>query len=366
MLSLPEPSRPRSPYESLPKEAFWRTGVVGQQPDAIENLYRKKFPIERAARIATAGSCFAQHISRHLRARQFSVIDLEPAPPGLSKETATQFGYGLYSARYGNIYTARQLVQLVREARGELRPADLVWEKDGRYYDAMRPSVEPDGLGSADAVLDHRAYHLRQVRKVLESADLFVFTLGLTEVWTHGKSGTVYPTAPATMAGTYDPAVHAFCNLTFRDVYEDMKAFFVLAKDMNPQMQFLLTVSPVPLTATAGGEHVLVATTYSKSVLRAAAGQLSHEFESVDYFPSYEIVTSSLSRGKYFETNLRSVRAEGVEAAMNAFFAVHDAGSSVETGALAGTDGSGTEADDAEDAAADVVCEEILLDAFSR
>ena len=40
----------------------------------------------------------------------------------------------------------------------------------------------------------------------------------------------------------------------------------------TPKLRILLTVSPVPLTATAGDDHVLLATTYSKSVLRAGRG----------------------------------------------------------------------------------------------
>ena len=40
---------------------------------------------------------------------------------------------------------------------------------------------------------------------------------------------------------------------------------------MNPKARLVLTVSPVPLAATASGSHVLPATIYSKSVLRAAA-----------------------------------------------------------------------------------------------
>jgi GSCFA family protein len=355
----------RSPYEGLPPEAFWRTGVVGQSPEAIRGLYRKKFPITRRAKIATAGSCFAQHIARHLRARRFSLVDAEPAPRGLDEQSAAEFGYGLYSARYANIYTARQLRQIVEEACGSFRPADPVWEKDGRFYDAMRPSVEPTGLSSPGAVLDHRDYHLQQVLKVIRSADIFIFTLGLTEAWVHGPSATVYPTAPGTIAGCYDPAVHRFHNFGFAEIHDDLSRFFELAMKENPKIRFLLTVSPVPLVATASGEHVLSATTYSKSVLRAAAGQLFHERENVDYFPSYEIITSALSQAKFFEENLRSVRAAGVAAAMDAFFSEHDDHS---PGARELEARSPRESEDKRSASADedVVCEEILLDAFSQ
>ena len=88
-------------------------------------------------------------------------------------------------------------------------------------------------------------------------------------------------------------------------------------------MRFILTVSPVPLTATASGNHVLPATTYSKSVLRAVAGHLAEHRKGVDYFPSFEIITNQAARGTFFEPNLRSVRNDGVDVVMKTFFANH-------------------------------------------
>jgi GSCFA family protein len=353
----------RSPYEDLPPTAFWRTGVVGQAPDAIKGLYAKKFAISRKTRIATAGSCFAQHLARHLRARDFTLIDAEPPPPGLSAESAAAFGYGIYSARYGNIYTARQLLQLAQSARGTFTPSGIVWEKDGRCYDALRPSVEPEGLSSRAVLADHRAWHLKRVAEVLDKAELFVFTMGLTEAWVHAPSGTVYPTAPGTIAGRYDPDIHRFHNFTFPEIHGDMTAFFALAKAQNPKLRFLLTVSPVPMTATASGQHVLQATTYTKSVLRAVAGQLAQERDDVDYFPSYEIVTSALARGRFYEDNLRNVRPDGVEAAIAAFAAEHDPDAASPVQAMQQESAAPPPApESAED---DAICEEILLDAFA-
>ncbi len=312
-----------SPYSNLPSRNFWKTGVSEQHPLTITGLYRKKYEIQQQDRIATAGSCFAQHIAVNMRMHGFQVIDAEPAPPGLDPETAKLFGYGIYSARYANIYCVRQLLQLAQEAYGEFSPADLVWESKGRFYDAMRPNIEPQGLDSPDDVLRHRARHLKWVRSVLENANVFIFTFGLTEGWIHLASGTVYPTAPGTIAGNFDPAVHAFKNFTHREIYEDFLAFRKLLRHRNPTVKFLLTVSPVPLTATASAEHVLVATTYSKSVLRAVAGQLYFENSDIDYFPSYEIVTAPFTRGMFFEANLRAVNPGGVEQVMRTFFSEH-------------------------------------------
>ena len=348
----------RSPYQDLPPSRYWRSGVSQAHVLDIPDLYVKKFAIGPADRIATAGSCVAQHISRNMRARGFSVIDAEPAPEGLDEATAQAHGYGQYSARYGNVYTSRQLIQLAREALGQFTPANAVWEKDGRFYDALRPSVEPDGLRSAAHVALHRRQHLARVAEVLRSASVFVFTLGLTETWIDRASGTVYPTAPGTIAGSHDPAVTAFHNLTTAEVLEDMLAFRDLMRGINPAIRFLLTVSPVPLTATAASDHVLVATTYSKSVLRAVAGELQQRFDDVDYFPSYEIIASPPARGFFYDPNLRTVNKAGVAHVMRTFFAAHGTGASPPTGPTQ------KPAEEAEEDA--VVCEEALLEAFAR
>src|ERR1051325_1163631 len=99
-----------SPYSDLPARQFWRTGVSEAHPLTVTDFYRKKFSIAETDKIAAAGSCFAQHVTRFLRRDGFSVMDVEPAPPGLPPKDAPAFGYGIYSARYGNIYTVRQLL----------------------------------------------------------------------------------------------------------------------------------------------------------------------------------------------------------------------------------------------------------------
>lgn len=354
-----------SPYQNRPAHTFWRKGVADRTPNTITDLYRKKFSIPARAGIATAGSCFAQHIARHLRKSGYQVIDEEPAPTGLRSNDMGRFGYGLFSARYANIYVTRQLVQLIREARGEIAPSDPVWERDGRYFDAQRPNVEPLGLGSRDDVMAHREEHLAAVRRVVDAADVFVFTFGLTEAWIHRQSGTVYPTAPGTFAGAYDPAVYAFKNFTFNEIYEDFVTFRAILKRAKPEVKFIVTVSPVPLTATASDEHVLVATTYSKSVLRAVAGQLYKEFDDIDYFPSYELIATPFSKGTFYESNLREVTSDGVATAMRQFIQEHamDPAARKPSGqqtvatlrpvALPQTDD-------------DVVCEDIMLDAFAK
>ena len=345
-----------SPYKGLPPERYWKSGVSEQAPTETKGLYKKRYEILPTDRIATAGSCFAQHIARQMRKRGFNVLDTEPAPATMSDAEAQNFGYRLYSARYGNLYHCRQLLQLVKECLGQHVPSDIIWEKDFRYYDALRPSVEPGGHETPVLVQKHRAAHLARVKELLHKADIFVFTFGLTEAWEHIESGTIYPGAPGTIAGSYDPSIYRFKNFTYPELMADFLEFREIMRGINPNIKFLVTVSPVPLIATASDEHVLAATMYSKSVLRAVTGDLYHKYPDIDYFPSYDLIASPFSRGMFFHPSLRTVTDNGVENAMRVFFSEHQSAVAAPTGqAVKAVDGD----DDHK-----VVCEDVLLEAF--
>lgn len=309
------------PYQSLPARAYWRSAISEVHYADLADLWTP-MPLDPKDRIATAGSCFAQHIGNNLVRHGASFIDMEPAPPALfaSPSQARTFGYGVYSCRYGNIYTSRQLLQLFEEAFGRRRPQELVWTTDDRCYDALRPSVDPVGHDSPETVLALRERHLQRVREMFRTLDVFVFTMGLTEGWESSVDGTMYPAAPGTICGSFDPKRHAFRNLGYPEVFADMSTFWKALKALNPGARMLLTVSPVPLTATASGQHVLVATTYSKSVLRAVAGDLVKQHADIHYFPSFEIISSAPGRGMFYDPNLRTVNEFGVNYVMSHFF----------------------------------------------
>lgn len=354
-----------SPYSDLPGRAYWRTGVVERENIVQSDLYIPKFKITRKHRIATAGSCFAQHVGRTLRRAGFNVLDAEPGP-AVPPAALNAYGYGLYSARYGNVYTARQLLQLLQEAFKGLEPAHPVWEKDGRFYDAFRPSVEPHGLPSEADVRSHRAQHLEAVRRLFSDIDVFVFTFGLTETWAAKSDGTVYPTAPGTIAGSFDPETFEFFNMRYFDVLSDFRAVRKLLRALNPRIRFLVTVSPVPLTATASGQHVEAASTYSKSVLRAVCGALWEVHKDVDYFPSYEVIMTQTAHGRNFNSNYRTVRSEGVDQAMGLFMQAHGAGGAVAAPADPGGATSDPDSQGNLDESDELICEEALLDAFAK
>ena len=357
-----------NPYTVLPQEAYWKPAVAQSDHTFLESIYKPKFTLRKDAKIATAGSCFAQHITKQLKSKGFNVLDVEQPPLGLPEDKHSKYGFSMYSARYGNIYTARQLCQLAEEVSGQFSPEDLVWEKDGRYFDSQRPAVEPEGLDSPEEVVAHRKYHLARVKHMFQTMDVFIFTLGLTEGWVHAPTGTVYPIAPGVIAGSFDPNVHTFKNFNSREIRSSLLQFCQIVRSLrteNKVFRVLLTVSPVPLTATASGNHILLANTYSKSCLRAVAQELRDEKSFIDYFPSYEIITNPSARSAFYQDNLRSVRPEGVEVVMSHFFSSlppslrrdKPADSSMEAREPSSNESS---ADDD-----NIQCEEALLEAFA-
>ena len=313
----------KNPYQSLPNSAFWRTGVASRNPLHLQNLYKKKFTIAPTDKIATAGSCFAQHIGMRLARNQFNYCDFEPAPAELPHVLRRKFGYGIYSARYGNVYTIQQFSQLFDRAHGIFTPTERFWEHEGRYIDPFRPTIEPDGFASLAEFDAMQNYHFECVRTMFKSVDILIFTLGLTEAWVNLQDGSVYPICPGTIAGEFDETKYAFHNYSATEILAETNQMMEKISKINPAIKYILTVSPVPLTATASNDHVLVATTYSKSVLRAVAGELAASSDNIDYFPSYEIIASHPVRAMFYDPNLRTVASRGVDHVMRYFFNQH-------------------------------------------
>ena len=244
----------------------------------------------------------------------------EPPHSFISPQAADALNYGLYTARYGNIYTSRQLLQLFERAYGRFTPKESHWREGAAHViDPFRPQIQPGGFNS-DRELDFdRERHFEAVRKAFETLDVFVFTLGLTELWRSREDGAVFPLCPGVAGGDYSPARHEFVNLGVDEIVADMTAFVRSLRAVNPAARIILTVSPVPLVATAEPRHVVASTMYSKSALRVACDVLSRSLNQVAYFPSYEIVAGGYAPTDYFAPDRRSVTQDGVAHVMRVF-----------------------------------------------
>src|ERR1700722_10663276 len=109
----------KNPYLGKPDHQFWRRSVSDKGPEQVDPVVRVPFGISRTDQVATAGSCFAQHIAHRLQAAGFHYFAAEAAPAFSFSEDEN---FGTFSARYGNVYTVRQLWQLLQRAYGMFAP----------------------------------------------------------------------------------------------------------------------------------------------------------------------------------------------------------------------------------------------------
>ncbi|TWF49645.1 GSCFA domain-containing protein [Neorhizobium alkalisoli] len=320
------------PYIGLPDYQFWKKSFGSNFINGLDPVSSTRFTIDIDTKIVSAGSCFAQHLARHIKKRGFNFLQTEKIHPIFSVTSwddanAATFNYESFSARYGNIYTARQLRQLIDRAYDRFSPISAYWQKkDGIFIDPFRPQVEPDGFISIHELDLDRRHHLVAVRNAIEQADVFVFTLGLTEAWVDKRDGAVFPIAPGVAGGVFEPDIHEFKNFNVRETIDDMSYSIDRIRAVNPKIKILLTVSPVPLNATYEQRHVLQSTVYSKSVLRVAAEEMRNTYDFVDYFPSFEIITSPQCGGQYFANDMRSIEESGVAHVMEVFFSHYAVG----------------------------------------
>jgi GSCFA family len=267
----------------------------------------------------SAGSCFASNVRRYIEAAGLPYTVAERPHP-LFAAVAQDGLYDAFSARYGNVYTARQMAQLLDRVLGAFSPEENRWIDNGTWIDPFRPGLKH--RARSDREFDFlTAQHLAAVRRAVEESSVFIFTLGLTEAWVSRADGAVFPACPGTVSGEFDPDRHEFHNFSVEEVIGDLHRLVTGARAINPSLKVILTVSPVPLVATATGRHVLVATTYSKSVLRVAADVAARSLPDVAYFPAYELVTGPQAAYETFQPDRRNVTEAAVEGVMAAFFA---------------------------------------------
>jgi hypothetical protein len=313
------------PYFELPDTSRWDRAMARLPVATINPHTPSSLRITPETRVASGGSCFAQNITTALRARGYNYLLTEQAPTFFSPELAAEHNYGIFSARYGNIYTPLQLLQLLQRAFDDKTPAEQIWtDGKGRFFDLLRPRVTPSGFSSLIEAQSDIRQHLSAVRRLFKEVEVFVFTLGLTEGWLSTTDGTIYPTCPGCgNAGVYDATKYYFHNFEVTETTDHLLRSIRRLKEINSAARILLTVSPVPLIATMESRHVLQATTYSKSVLRVAAEKAIREFDHVDYFASYEIITGTSNTQQYFSSDRRTVTQAGIDHVMKVFFEMY-------------------------------------------
>jgi hypothetical protein len=296
------------------------------------------FRISRQDRLFAIGSCFARGIESALKARGFRV---ESAAKDFD-QFSTVGDKKVTAIGFTNKYTT---FSMLNELSWALDPAAVFPEASLVDIDAQRcidPHINPTLPVTDRAGTLERRRIIREVNARIRDCRVVFITLGLVEAWYDKQAGVHLNTTPTREMRELFPGRYELVVADYpRNMANMEKLHALLTAHGHPELQMVVTTSPVPLNATFTGQDIVVANTYSKSTLRAVAQDFAAVHTNVQYFPSYEIVMNS-ERDMAWEDDLRHVKGGMTNHVMDLFMRnfVEGEGSS----ASAGPDASGVTA----------------------
>lgn len=295
-----------------PDAVYWPDPTHQKSPRTLSQerpiCAAEKF-VESTTPIGSAGSCFAMEIAHRLQAKKFNYVVTEPNPNAAN-------GLSDSCARWGTIFNAPAFRQLVEKSFGVLTLPRVVFTEiqngEMRYCDPFREGVS---YGTIEEYEQQTADHLQHAREALVRCRVFVLTLGMNEVWRMRSGGYVLSRSPWAMASS-------LCNkqvLSIDENLSELRRMTAVWRAHNPDVSFIVSVSPVPLHATfqADRKHAVVANCHAKSILRVVAEEFCRTVPHAYYFPSYESVMYCTEGA--WEADLRHVSRAAVDKVMALF-----------------------------------------------
>lgn len=214
------------------------------------------------------GSCFGKYFVGYLASAGYNSWQLPPERHSLCDQDLL-FALGW---TFENIFV---IVQQFRSAFNEFTPQSKLWfTRDKRFFEASEERRE-------------------KIRQAFRQVDVFVITLGLSEVLFDTISNEpMWRTIPSRL---YEPGRHIYRVASVEETVRAFYEFDRLIETFFPNTRVIFTLSPIPLAATFRDQSSVTANAVSKAILRSAIEQ----FMSADsisskrryhYFPSYELV----------------------------------------------------------------------------
>ena len=299
-------------------------GALPYQPDgklACQRLHQPLFTpaitpgfkLRREDKLFAIGSCFARGIESALIMQKMEVLSRTTAFdsfPAVNNEMKLGF-----TNKY-NTFSIYNELRWALDPAAEFPRESLIDVGNGLFYDPhTNPALQLAGLEETI----HRHDILESVTRRIVECRVVIITLGLAEVWRDKTADVFLNHTPVPQALRGNPDRYEFHITNFAQNLSNLERIHTLLSQFGyADVQIVVTVSPVPLMATFSGEDVVIANTYSKSMLRTVAQEWAAAHKNVHYFPSYEIVQNS-DRAVTWEEDLRHVKGEVANHVMKLF-----------------------------------------------
>ena len=285
---------------------------------AVEIYFEPKFQLDSDARFFCIGSCFAREIEKALTDDNREVLSrVCPEDFGLGKD---DFPFHFYPPngiliQFNSFSMLDEIERVITQKA--VTEEDFIQIGD-EYWDGSLHQAKPttmDKCKRTRAMVDH-------TYSSLPTADCVIVTLGLTELWWDKKRDIAFNDTPKNLMRLKKEGRVEFYNTSYGEARENVLNVVNSIQKLSPDAKIVLTVSPVPLHRTFSTQDIIVANSYSKSVLRSVAQDVAGLHDFVDYYPSYEMVMFS-NRSHAWEGDQRHVKPSLVKQITGRFCAAY-------------------------------------------
>lgn len=240
----------------------FRTEIeIDKSPDSIEH----------SDKVLTIGSCFAENIAEYFRATRFNIL-------------GNPFGV-LYNPI--SIYNSLKFAVAEKEfSESDLIQHQSEWHSFYHHSDFSNHDKE--------IVLNNINASTKSTHSFLKNADIIILTFGTSYVYKHLEKGIVVSNCHKIPQKEF-----SHIRLTLSETVDAIRQTLKLIKDTNPNVKFILTVSPVRHWKDGANNNQL-----SKSNLLLSINEIVNSENDSSYFPSYEIVMDDLRDYRFYNSDL--------------------------------------------------------------
>lgn len=261
--------------------------------------------VRPATPVASLGSCFADEFAHHMRRAGFNYV---------RAETESLFPA---SANWGRVYTIPAFRQIARYSTDLTFPVAVESGPTG-WFDPLRElgvGQFPDRASAEAAIRAHRAAS----RAAFGATRVLFLTLGQNEAWIDHESGLVWAQRPPEALLARANRRFAPTTFTFEEDVTWLEEALTTLRELSPNLDIVLTVSPVASHATFCGREVVTQSFAAKAVLRAVVDRVTSRLPRVWYFPALEMALA------YNPHSLAADNRHVTRATVDRIFALFDA-----------------------------------------
>ncbi len=244
--------------------------------------------ITKKHNIIAFGSCFASEVSTYLADKNYSIFN---------KKYSTDAHIIRYGEGMANTFTVLE---------------QLLWAFENKNIEKNTWYYSPEEQERTDQDIRMQTLNL------LNQIDVFIVTVGLSEVWYNKKNNQVF--WKAIPANQFEENKHGFRLSSVEENSKNLDSIYSVIKKHRPDASIIFTLSPIPLMATFRPQSCITANSVSKSILRVSLDNIISKYkknEDIYYFPSYEI-TKDYFADPFMDDN-RHIKKECILKIMKVF-----------------------------------------------